>query len=213
VIRVVLVDDQTLVRRGICSLLGLAGDITIVAEASDGEEGIAAIRRERPDVVLLDVRMPGKNGLDVLRDLQGAGALPPTILLTTFDDDEVLLEAVKAGARGYLLKDVSLERLTDAIRSVAGGGTVIRPALTERVLRGLEHVRRDFDALDPPDPLTKREVDVLRLMAGGYSNREIADALGTAEGTVKNQASSVLSKLGVRDRTRAVLKALERGYI
>jgi DNA-binding NarL/FixJ family response regulator len=213
VIRVVLVDDQTLVRRGICSLLGLAGDITIVAEASDGEEGMAAIRRERPDVVLLDVRMPGKNGLDVLRDLQGAGALPPTILLTTFDDDEVLLEAVKAGARGYLLKDVSLERLTDAIRSVAGGGTVIRPALTERVLRGLEHVRRDFDALDPPDPLTKREVEVLRLMAGGYSNREIADALGTAEGTVKNQASSILSKLGVRDRTRAVLKALERGYI
>jgi DNA-binding NarL/FixJ family response regulator len=213
VIRVVLVDDQTLVRRGICSLLELAGDITIVAEASDGEEGIAAIRRERPDVVLLDVRMPGKNGLDVLRDLQGAGALPPTILLTTFDDDEALLEAVKAGARGYLLKDVSLERLTDAIRSVAGGGTVIRPALTERVLRGLEHVRRDFDALDPPDPLTKREVEVLRLMAGGYSNREIADALGTAEGTVKNHASSILSKLGVRDRTRAVLKALEHGYI
>jgi DNA-binding NarL/FixJ family response regulator len=213
VIRVVLVDDQTLVRRGICSLLELAGDIAIVAEASDGEEGMAAIRRERPDVVLLDVRMPGKNGLDVLRDLQGAGALPPTILLTTFDDDEVLLEAVKAGARGYLLKDVSLERLTDAIRSVAGGGTVIRPALTERVLRGLEHVRRDFDALDPPDPLTRREVEVLRLMAGGYSNREIADALGTAEGTVKNQASSILSKLGVRDRTRAVLKALERGYI
>ena len=210
-IRVVLVDDQTLVRRGICSLLELAGDITIVAEASDGEEGIAAIRRERPDVVLLDVRMPGKNGLDVLRDLQGA--LPPTILLTTFDDDEALLEAVKAGARGYLLKDVSLERLTDAIRSVAAGGTVIRPALTERVLRGLEHVRRDFDALDPPDPLTKREVEVLRLMAGGYSNREIADALGTAEGTVKNHASSILSKLGVRDRTRAVLKALERGYI
>jgi DNA-binding NarL/FixJ family response regulator len=211
VIRVVLVDDQTLVRRGICSLLELSGDITIVAEASDGEEGIAAIRRERPDVVLLDVRMPGKNGLDVLRDLKGT--LPPTILLTTFDDDEALLEAVKAGARGYLLKDVSLERLTDAIRSVAAGGTVIRPALTERVLRGLEHVRRDFDALDPPDPLTKREVEVLRLMAGGYSNREIADALGTAEGTVKNHASSILSKLGVRDRTRAVLKALELGYI
>jgi DNA-binding NarL/FixJ family response regulator len=213
VIRVVLVDDQTLVRRGICSLLELAGDIAIVAEASDGDEGIAAIRREHPDVVLLDVRMPGKNGLDVLRDLQASASLPPTILLTTFDDDEVLLEAVKAGARGYLLKDVSLERLTDAVRSVAAGGTVIRPALTERVLRGLEHVRRDFDALDPPDPLTKREVEILRLMAGGYSNREIADALGTAEGTVKNHASSILSKLGVRDRTRAVLKALERGYI
>jgi DNA-binding NarL/FixJ family response regulator len=213
VIRVVLVDDQTLVRRGIRSLLELAGDIEIVAEAADGEEGIATILRERPDVVLLDVRMPRKDGLEVLRELQEARALPPTVLLTTFDDDEVLLEAVKAGARGYLLKDVSLEQLTDAIRSVAGGGTMIRPALTERVLRGLEHVRRDFDALDPPDPLTKREVEILRLMAGGYSNREIAGALGTAEGTVKNHASSILSKLGVRDRTRAVLKALERGYI
>jgi len=213
VIRVVLVDDQTLVRRGIRSLLELAGDIEIVAEAADGDEGIATILRERPDVVLLDVRMPRKDGLEVLRELQEARALPPTVLLTTFDDDEVLLEAVKAGARGYLLKDVSLEQLTDAIRSVAGGGTMIRPALTERVLRGLEHVRRDFDALDPPDPLTKREVEILRLMAGGYSNREIAGALGTAEGTVKNHASSILSKLGVRDRTRAVLKALERGYI
>ena len=212
-IRVVLVDDQTLVRRGIKSLLELAGDIDIVAEAGDGEEGIATILRERPDVVLLDVRMPGKDGLEVLRALQGARALPPTILLTTFDDDDALLEGVKAGARGYLLKDVSLERLTEAIRSVAAGGSVIRPALTERVLRGLEHVRRGFDALDPADPLTKREVEVLRLMAGGYSNREIADALGTAEGTVKNHASSILSKLGVRDRTRAVLKALERGYI
>ena len=212
-IRVVLVDDQTLVRRGIRSLLELAGDIEIVAEAADGDEGIATILRERPDVVLLDVRMPRKDGLEVLRELQEARALPPTVLLTTFDDDEVLLEAVKAGARGYMLKDVSLEQLTDAIRSVAGGGTMIRPALTERVLRGLEHVRRDFDALDPPDPLTKREVEILRLMAGGYSNREIAGALGTAEGTVKNHASSILSKLGVRDRTRAVLKALERGYI
>jgi DNA-binding NarL/FixJ family response regulator len=213
VIRVVLVDDQTLVRRGIRSLLELAGDITIVAEAGDGEEGLAAIRREQPDVVLLDVRMPKKGGLDVLRDLQASGTSPPTILLTTFDDDEVLLEGVKAGARGYLLKDVSLEQLTEAIRTVVRGGTLIRPAITERVLRGLEHVRRDFDALSPPDPLTRREVEILRLMAGGYSNREIADALGTAEGTVKNHASSILSKLGVRDRTRAVLKALELGYI
>ena len=212
-IRVVLVDDQTLVRRGIRSLLELAGDVTIVAEAGDGEEGLAAIRRERPDVVLLDVRMPKKGGLALLRELQSGESPPPTILLTTFDDDEVLLEGVKAGARGYLLKDVSLEQLTEAIRTVAQGGTLIRPAITERVLRGLEHVRRDFDALSPPDPLTKREVEILRLMAGGYSNREIADALGTAEGTVKNHASSILSKLGVRDRTRAVLKALELGYI
>ena len=212
-IRIVLVDDQTLVRQGIRSLLELSGDIEIVAEASDGEEGLVAIRRERPDVVLLDVRMPKKGGIDVLRELQAAGNAPPAILLTTFDDDEVMLDGMKAGARGYLLKDVSLEQLTGAVRTVAGGGTVIRPAITERVLRGLEHVRRDFDALSPPDPLTKREVEVLRLMAGGYSNREIADALGTAEGTVKNHASSILSKLGVRDRTRAVLKALELGYI
>ena len=212
-IRVVLVDDQTLVRRGVRALLELAGDIAIVGEAEDGVAGAALIRRERPDVVLLDVRMPKAGGLDLLRELRGSDELPPTILLTTFDDDEALLEGVKAGARGYLLKDVSLEQLTGAIRAVAAGDTLIRPAVTERVLRGLEHVRRDFDALDPPDPLTKRETEILRLMAGGYSNREIADALGTAEGTIKNHASSILSKLGVRDRTRAVLKALEKGYI
>ena len=212
-IRVLLVEDQTLVRRGIRSLLELAGDMHIVAEAADGEEAIAVIRQTRPDVVLLDVRMPRKNGLDVLRELHASNELPPTILLTTFDDDEVLLEGVKAGAKGYLLKDVSLEVLTDAVRAVSAGGSVIRPAVTERVLRGLEQTRRDFDALSPPDPLTKREVEILRLMAGGYSNREIAGALGTAEGTVKNHASSILSKLGVRDRTRAVLKALEHGYI
>ena len=212
-IRVVLVDDQTLVRRGLRALLELAGDIAIVGEAEDGVEGAAIVRRERPDVVLLDVRMPKAGGLDLLRELRQSAELPPTILLTTFDDDEALLEGVKAGARGYLLKDVSLEQLTGAIHAVAAGETLIRPAVTERVLRGLEHVRRDFDALDPPDPLTKRELEILRLMAGGYSNREIADALGTAEGTIKNHASSILSKLGVRDRTRAVLKALERGYI
>src|SRR5688572_12965059 len=160
-IRVVLVDDQTLVRQGIRSLLELAGDIAIVAESADGEDGVTVIRRERPDVVLLDVRMPRKGGLDVLRELQAANVLPPTILLTTFDDDEALLEGVKAGARGYLLKDVSLEQLTDAIRTVAAGGTVIRPAVTERVLRGLEHFRPGFEALSPPDPLTKRELEIL----------------------------------------------------
>jgi DNA-binding NarL/FixJ family response regulator len=213
VIRVAIVDDQTLVRRGIRSLLELAGDIEVVAEAADGEEAVAMVRRDRPEVVLLDVRMPKRTGIDALRDLQASGDLPPTILLTTFDDDEALIEGVKAGARGYLLKDVSLEQLTGAIRTVARGDTLIRPAVTERVLRGLEHVRRDFDSLSPPDPLTRRELEILRLMAGGYSNREIADALGTAEGTIKNHASSILSKLGVRDRTRAVLKALELGYI
>lgn len=212
-VRVVLVDDQTLVRQGIRSLLSLAHDMQVVGEASDGEEAIAVITQERPDVVLLDIRMPRKDGLAVLRDLRAASTLPPTIILTTFDDDELLLEAVRAGAKGYLLKDVSLEALTDAINAVASGGTMIRPVMTERVLRGLEHVRRDYDTMSPPEPLTAREVEVLRLMAGGYSNREIAAALGTAEGTVKNHASSILSKLGVRDRTRAVLTALERGLL
>jgi len=213
VIRVAIVDDQTLVRRGIRSLLELAGDIEVVAEAADGEEAMIVIGRARPDVVLLDVRMPRRSGVDVLRDLQQLADAPPAILLTTFDDDDALLDGVKAGAKGYLLKDVSLEVLTEAVHTVAAGGTVIRPAVTEHVLRGLRHTRRDFDALSPPDPLTKREVEILRLMAGGYSNKEIAEALGTAEGTIKNHASSILSKLGVRDRTRAVLKALEQGFI
>ena len=212
-IRVAIVDDQTLVRRGIRSLLELSGDIEVVAEAADGDEAVAVIRRTRPDVVLLDVRMPRKNGVEVLRDLHALADAPPAILLTTFDDDEVLLDGVKAGAKGYLLKDVSLEVLTEAVQTVAAGGTVIRPAVTEHVLRGLRHTPRDFEALSPPDPLTRREVEILRLMAGGYSNKEIAEALGTAEGTVKNHASSILSKLGVRDRTRAVLKALEQGFI
>lgn len=211
-IRVALVDDQMLVRRGVRALLELAGDIEIVGEASGAEEGVALVRAERPDVLLLDVRMPGRNGLDLLRELLGAGELPPTILLTTFDDDEALLDGLKAGARGFLLKDVSLERLTDAIEKVARGETLIRPAVTESVLRGLEHVRPNFDALIWPDPLTKRELEILRLMAGGYSNREIAVALGAAEGTIKNHASSIFSKLGVRDRTRAVLRGLELGY-
>jgi DNA-binding NarL/FixJ family response regulator len=213
VIRLALIEDQALVRRGLRALLDLAGDMAIVAEAADGEAGAEVIRRERPDVVLLDVRMPRRNGLDLLTELNRTGELPPTILLTTFDDDDALLDGIKAGARGYLLKDVSLEQLTDAIRTVSRGESLIRPAITERVLRGLEHVRPEFDALNPPDPLTTRELEVLRLMAGGYSNREISDALGIAEGTVKNHASSVLSKLGVRDRTRAVLKALELGYL
>lgn len=212
-IRVAVVDDQTLVRQGIRSLLELTEDIRAVAEASDGEEALRVLEAGGVDVVLLDVRMPRRDGLGVLRALQPSGRLVPTILLTTFDDDAVVFEALRLGARGFLLKDVSLEDLASAIRAVASGTSLIKPAVTERVLRGLENVGRDFDRLDRPDPLTPRETEVLRLMAGGYSNREIADALGAAEGTVKNHASSILSKLGVRDRTRAVLRALELGWI
>jgi DNA-binding NarL/FixJ family response regulator len=213
VIRVALVDDQTLVRKGIRGLLDATDDIRVVAEASDGEEALGAIAASQPDVVLLDVRMPKRSGVEVLQDLRLAGAQPPTILLTTFDDDAVLLQGVRAGARGYLLKDVSFEQLTEAIRAVARGESLIRPAVTERVVRGLERIPREFESLDSPDPLTRRETEILRLMAGGYSNREIAEVLGTTEGTVKNYASSIFSKLGVRDRTRAVLRAIELGYI
>jgi len=213
VIRVVLVEDEMLVRRGIRGLLSLGQDIAVVAEAADGEEAIAVITDLSPDVVLLDVRMPRRSGIEVLETLQAAGRLPPTILLTTFDDDAVLLKGIRAGARGFLLKDVSVETLVDAIHRVAAGETLIRPTVTERALKRLEQTPPAFDSLELADPLTKREMEVLRLMAGGFSNREISDALGAAEGTVKNHISSILSKLGVRDRIRAVLKGLESGLI
>jgi DNA-binding NarL/FixJ family response regulator len=212
-IRVVLVEDEMLVRRGIRGLLSLGQEIDVIAEASDGEEAISVIREHQPDVVLLDVRMPKRSGIDVLEALRATGSLPPTILLTTFDDDEALLKGIRAGAKGFLLKDVSVEKLTEAIRLVAAGETIIRPAVTESALRRLEETRTEFESLESPDPLTKREQEVLRLMAGGYNNREIGDALGASEGTVKNHISSILSKLGVRDRIRAVLKGLESGRI
>jgi DNA-binding NarL/FixJ family response regulator len=212
-IRVLLVEDQTLVRRGICGLLALTEDIEVVAEAADGEEAVEKIQRVAPDVVLLDVRLPKMSGIEVLTALRERGALPPTILLTTFDDDEALLKGVRAGARGFLLKDVSVERLADAIRQVKAGASLIRPAVTERVSERVRQIVPTFDSLEQPDRLTRRETEVLRLMAGGYSNREIAESLELSEGVVKNHVSSVLSKLGVRDRTRAVLKGIELGYV
>jgi DNA-binding NarL/FixJ family response regulator len=212
-IRVCLVDDQTLVRQGIQSLLELVDDIGVVAEASDGVEALQVIRNSCPDVVLLDVRMPRMTGLQVLQELGALHELPPTIILTTFDDQAVVLEGIRRGAKGFLLKDVSLAQLVNAIRTLAAGGTLIQPAITERIVKSIEQVANDFPALDSPDPLTEREIEVLRLMTGGHSNREIAEALHVAEGTIKNHVSNILSKMGVRDRTRAVLKALEHGYV
>jgi len=212
-IRVMLVDDQTLVRQGVRSLLELAEDIEVVAEAADGVEAMDRAVESAPDVMLLDIRMPRKNGLQVLKELNETGNLPPTIILTTFDEDDLVLDGIRTGARGYLLKDVSLEELVGAVRAVAEGQTMVKPAVTERLLAGLGKSRLEFSSLDRPDPLTERETEILRLMAGGYSNKEIANALSVAEGTVKNHVSSILSKLGVRDRTRAVLKAFELGAI
>lgn len=212
-IKVLLVDDQNLVRQGVQALLDLADDIEVIGEAKNGQEAVELIPELLPDVVLLDMRMPGMSGLDVLHELSKSSQLPPTIILTTFDDEELILAGVKAGAKGYLLKDVPLEELVDGIKQVAAGKTIVRPQITERFMQNVEGLKNDFMSLERPDPLTNRETEILRLMAGGYSNKEIANSIFVAEGTVKNHVSNILSKLGVRDRTRAVLKALELGLI
>jgi DNA-binding NarL/FixJ family response regulator len=210
-IRVFIADDQLLVRQGIRTLLELDPAIEIAGEADDGDETLARVPHSRPDVLLLDVRMPKRSGIDVLRDLSAIDALPPTLILTTFDDSATVLEAIRAGARGFLLKDVSYDQLISAIRAIAAGQTVFQPAITERLLRASTHVPPR--SLTSTERLTDRELEVVRLMSGGYSNKEIAHALGTAEGTIKNHVSSILAKFGVRDRTRAVLKALEAGLL
>lgn len=212
-IRVVVVDDHTLMRSGIRGLLEFTDDIRVVAEAGDGEEALAVIAETAPDLVLLDVRLPKRSGLSVVEALASQGRLPPTLLLTTFDDDAALLEGIRAGARGFLLKDVSLDRLVDAIRRVVAGKSYFRPRLTERVLAAARNMPLEFGSLNPPCPLTLREIEVLALVAGGCTNSEIADSLKMSEGTVKNHVSSILSKLGVRDRVQAVLKGLEIGLL
>ncbi|MGP6171081.1 response regulator [Microbacterium sp. A204] len=211
--RVVVVDDQTLVRQGIRSLLAVAG-IDVIGEAEDGRIAVELIQSTEPDVVLLDVRMPRFDGLWTLRRLRELQSTVAVLVLTTFDDDDVILDAIQAGARGYILKDVTLDQLTHAVTTLAAGNTLISPAITERVIRAVRSggVLPDRDAL-PAQELTDREIEVLRLVAQGYGNRQIADALFLAEGTVKNHLSSILTKLGTRDRTNAVLKAIQSGIL
>ncbi|HEV2853527.1 MAG TPA: response regulator transcription factor [Thermoanaerobaculia bacterium] len=208
--RVLLVEDETLVRQGIRKLLELDPRIEIAAEAGDGEEALGLLGEVRPDVVLLDVRMPKLDGLGVLRALRDDPKAPPCLVLTTFDDRALTLEAIREGAKGFLRKDVSLAQLVGAIETLASGGTFLQPALTESLMKGMDS-RSPLSTPVPAllEPLTPRETEVLRLMAGAYTNREIADALGTAEGTVKIHVSNILSKLGARDRTQAVLRSLE----
>jgi len=210
VIRVFIADDQLLIRQGIRTLLEMDAEIVIAGEAEDGAETIERVPAAEVEVLLLDVRMPKKSGVDVLRELSAIDALPPTLVLTTFDDTAVVLDAIRSGARGFMLKDISYQQLMNAIRAIAAGGTVFQPAITQRLLRATAPIADDAM---PIEALTARELEVVRLMAGGYSNKEIAHALGTAEGTIKNQVSSILAKFGVRDRTRAVLKALEAGLL
>jgi DNA-binding NarL/FixJ family response regulator len=212
-ITVGVVDDHTLVRQGIRSLLDLTDDIEVIAEATDGDDALDLVAEHRPQVLLLDLRMPRQDGIATLNALHERGHDLPVLVLTTFDDDELVLRALRAGAHGYLLKDVTLAQLVDAIRTLADGRTLIQPAVTERLLRAItERTPSDVQIL-PPSPLTERELEILRLLASGFSNREIATALHLATGTVKNHVSTVLQKLGARDRTRAVLRALELGLL
>lgn len=212
-IRVALIDDQTLVREGIRGLLALSDRVQVVAEGADGDAVLEIAAEHAPDVYLMDIRMPRVNGIEAIRSLREHGIGSPVVILTTFDDHDLVMQGIAAGATGFLLKDVSLERLIEAIETVHAGGTVVQPALTQSLL---DHVRGSdvpFDSLDIPDPLTPRETEILRLVAGGYSNKEISALLNNSEGTVKNHVSNILSKLGVRDRTRAVLKAIASGVI
>lgn len=206
-IRVGLVDDQALIREGLRQLLERAPNVLVVLEAPDGAQARTLLREVPVDVLLLDVRMPVMGGLDLLRVLAAEQALPPTLILTTFSDDEALLQAVQLGARGFVLKDVSFTQLLADVMTVAHGGMVLRPmTLTDAGSGGAAGHAVAAD-------LSDREREVLRLLASGYSNRELATLTGLKEGTVKNYVSTILLKLGARDRTNAVLRALELGLI
>jgi DNA-binding NarL/FixJ family response regulator len=210
-IRIVLAEDHTLVREAIRTLLSTVPEIEVAGEAGTGIDAVRVVESLRPDVLVLDMRMPQGDGSYVVNELSRRGALVPTLVLTTFDDEAAALDVIAAGARGFLLKDVTVTRLVDALRTLAAGGRMILPNVSERAVTRL--VGRGAAPPPPSEAFTTRELDVLRLLAGGYSNREIARALFVAEGTVKNRVSKLLQKLGVRDRSRAALIAIERGYV
>lgn len=213
-IRVAVIDDQTLVRQGIISLLSLAPDIQVVAQAANGADIVALVNQHQVELVLMDIQMPQVDGIAALQLLAAAGSPVPVIILTTFDDHERVLQAMQAGARGYLLKDVALEVLVDAIHQVKNGGSLLQPAITDKILQSfLRQSQSPSPAPAPADALSAKELEILRLMAAGFSNREIAQSVFKSEGTVKNQVSAILLKLGVRDRTKAVLKAIDLGLL
>jgi len=214
-IRVLLVDDQRLMREGLHILLELEPGLEIVGEADNGEAALSAYEKLQPDVVLMDVRMPGMDGVEATWRLRERWPKARVVILTTFDDDEYVFEGLRAGALGYLLKDVSGQDLAHAVRTVAAGGALIEPSVAAKVVA-------EFARVAPParnagtalvEPLSEREVAILRLLAGGLTNRQIADRLSLAEGTVKNYVTNVLGKLGARDRTQAAIRARELGLI
>ncbi len=214
-IRIMLVDDQRLIREGLHTLLDLEAGLEVVGEAGDGQDALDAYERLLPDVVLMDIRMPVMDGVEATRQLQSRWPNARVIILTTFDDDAYIFDGLRAGALGYLLKDVSGHELADAVYKVTAGGALIDPSVTRKVLA-------EFSRLGPPSPtlqsrqyeaLSSREEDVLRLLAKGLTNKDIALRLNLAEGTVKNYITLILQKLEVQDRTQAALRARELGLI
>ena len=211
----VIVDDQGMVRAGFRSLLAAEPDLEVVGEAADGEEAVEVVTRLRPDVTLMDIRMPRLDGIAATRLLVEARVPTRVLVLTTFDLDEYVFEALRAGASGFLLKDAPAEELAAAIRVVAAGESLLAPGVTRRVIDAF--VRRAAPATRSPDPrvsqLTPREAEVLGLLARGLSNLDIADRLFVSEGTTKTHVSNVLMKLGLRDRVQAVIFAYENGVV
>jgi len=212
-IRVVLVDDQQLVRAGIAFIISTEPGIEVVSEAANGELGLVATRDHRPDVVLMDIRMPVMDGIEATSRLHAEGG-PPVLVLTTFDDDEVLWGALQAGAAGFLLKDTPADDLIAAIRSVAGGGSWLDPRVTPRVLQAVRSgVSRTARTAGVTERLSEREREVLVLISKGASNLEIADRLYVSERTVKGHVGSIFAKLGARDRAAAIILAYEAGLV
>lgn len=217
--RVLLVDDQTLIRQGIRLLLMTEPGMDVVGEAANGHEALEKVEALRPDVVLMDIRMPEMDGVAATREIAAHYPETGVIILTTFDDEEFIFEGLRAGARGYLLKDISSEEMAEAVRVVSGGGALIQPSITRKVLsefarlagatapRPVQNVPTKATGL--AEPLTEREIEVLRCIAEGLSNREIAERLVITEGTVKNHVSNLIAKLNIRDRTQALIKARE----
>jgi DNA-binding NarL/FixJ family response regulator len=214
-IRLLIVDDQRLMREGLRTLLELEHGFEIVGEAANGQAALDAYAELMPDVVLMDIRMPGMDGVEATRRLCTSWPETKVIILTTFDDDANVFEGLRAGAVGYLLKDLSGQELAIAVRTVYAGGALIEPTVAKRVMAEFARLHPPARTIDEglPEPLTEREVAVLKLVSAGLSNREIGHKLGLSEGTVKNYVTSVLQKIGVRDRTQAALRGRELGLI
>ncbi len=215
-IKIVVADDHEVVRTGFAALLETQQDFTVVGTAADGNEAVRVCRERRPDVVLMDVRMPGMDGIEATRQVAGAaGQIPRVLILTTFDLDEYVYDALRAGASGFLLKDVTAERLFDAVRVIAGGEALLAPTVTRRLISEFAKMQPDHPGKPKPalDSLTPRETEVLMLLAEGLSNPEIAARLVVTEETVKTHVSRILAKLGLRDRTQAVVTAYESGLV